>query len=346
MKRRTLTLSLATIVCLTGILNSTSASAENPFEKFIPRGKLLKKLKNEITGEPTAEREPAAGKAADGRPSTPTPAARPDGPSQTRVRSTRPRSTRNESQSNLQARHRHAVPTPAGARRVPTPSAAPDGAANAINKTPRPDTIAAARGFGMIVQPGRGDGLFVTRLHPQGNAAKAGFKPGDQVIGAGGVELTSLEEYDQITSSLGAGDQIEIEIDRRGREEKLMLQFGTALELPASAEVPAGNSASSTRTTEASRPIAASRYGNRSTGSMPSVLDGPAERVQGPVARVSQLPQEASAGSNRIQSLHQTIQSQQQAMQRMKEELAMLRRTNQPAIEPVANNWKFSMENK
>jgi len=52
MKRRNIALTLMATFCFSGVIGDNKTYADNPFEKFIPRGKLLKKLKDEFTGEP------------------------------------------------------------------------------------------------------------------------------------------------------------------------------------------------------------------------------------------------------------------------------------------------------
>ena len=59
-----------------------------------------------------------------------------------------------------------------------------------------------------------------------GNAAEAGLRRGDVLVEAGGVELTSIEEFEEIAKILGAGDQLELKVARSGRTGKVMLQHG------------------------------------------------------------------------------------------------------------------------
>lgn len=89
----------------------------------------------------------------------------------------------------------------------------------------------ATKGFGMLVEE-RNNSLIVRQLDSKGNAAEAGVKRGDVIQKGGGVEFKSAEEFNQIAEILKDGDQLEFEIVRRGKEEKLLILFGKAPETP------------------------------------------------------------------------------------------------------------------
>ena len=168
MKRRT-KISIIAITCF-GVLNPVSAFADNPLEKLIPRGTLFKKFKQEIVDEFGSKK----GKTPTPTPSrAPTPAARPDSrqtqaPTQART----PQNRRTEKQ-NVATR-----PLPPLNKQ-----AQPNNRRDTV-ATPRPiqpSSTNAAQGFGVVVQMAKNDDMVVTRVHPQGNAAKAGLRPGDLV---------------------------------------------------------------------------------------------------------------------------------------------------------------------
>ena len=318
MKRRT-KISIIAITCF-GVLSPVSAFADNPLEKLIPRGTLFKKLKKEIVDEfggdkaktptPTPRRAP-------------TPAARPANRQVQTPNRARTPQQRQSAQPNVATR-----PLP------PIKNRAQAGTNRNAAANPRPiqpATISAAKGFGVIVQMAKNSDLVVTRVHPQGNAVKAGLRPGDIVKTVGSVKLTSVEEYDQITKGLGAGDQMEFEVVRRGRPEKALVQFGTA---PKPSEVAATSPAPAM-----TAPDQVANYSPAELNGVPSVLDNSSQ----PAARVSSLPQGAPSvvavqNANEAR-LNRTIESQRAKMERMEQELEMLRRTNTPAIAPTENNW-------
>ncbi len=330
MKRR-ISISLIAITCF-GVLGPNTASAENPLDKLIPRGTLLKKLKEEIVGVgdkvkiPTPRRAPTL---------APTPA-----PSQTRSDDRRPQvATQQRTAPTLQQR-----PTSQQlqSRRQPGLATRPLPPMESSTQAPRRDGRPVQRrstepvvnstsaGFGAVVQMAKNNQLIVTRVLPQGNAIKAGLKPGDVVKSVGSVKLTSVEEYQQITKGLKPGDQMEFEFVRRGRDQKALVTFGTAPEVP----VPTINVAS-----EISVPTEPYMESTLDLEGVPSVLDSSIQ----PVARVSQLPPTApsvvtvpGATEKRLQ---RTIESQRAKMERMEQELEMLRKTNTPAIRPTENNW-------
>lgn len=72
----------------------------------------------------------------------------------------------------------------------------------------------------------KSDKFIVSKVDSRGNAQKAGIKRGDVILSAGGVELSSVEEFIEITKILGQGDQIELQVEQRGKEKDVVIQFG------------------------------------------------------------------------------------------------------------------------
>lgn len=306
MKQR-MNLSLIAITCL-GVLCPITANAENPLDKLIPRGTFLKKLKQEFIGE---------------KPSTPTPASIEARPEELLRKVAIEQRTPRQAQ---QLPTRHQVPQ----RRQRTLATRPLPPMEKPTQGSSKQAISSSVGFGTIVQMAKNNQMVVTRLHPQGNGVKAGLKPGDVVTSVGSVELTSAEVYQQVTEGLKPGDMMEFEFVRRGKPQKALVQFGTAPEVVASPAI------SSVATKAMPEHHVDS---NMNLDGVPSVLDGSVQ----PVARVSQLPPSAPSvvsvpGANE-QRLQRTIESQRAKMERMEQELEMLRRTNTPAIRPTENNW-------
>lgn len=79
------------------------------------------------------------------------------------------------------------------------------------------------------------DKVIVTKLDSKGNARKAGLKKGDVIHKAGGVQLGSLEEFEEITKILGQGDELEFGIESRGKKSDISIQFGKLTEKPTDA---------------------------------------------------------------------------------------------------------------
>ena len=310
MKRRNKVLTLITAICISGPLGSRPSKADNPFEKLIPRGKLIKKLKSELLGEDEPKRPTV-------RPSQqPTPAQR-------EARSGSDTRSRQPSRSNFQRLatqpSSHATP-----RTRPLPPLTDAASKRVVSKEQASRKSGGrAMGFGMMLNTNDNNDLYVARIQPGGNAAKAGLRPGDQIVAAGGGKLTAIEEFKQIAKSLGQGDQIEIEYVRQGKKQKSILQFGVA---PTEGAVVHAQPAA---------PKKATRMPHSVGSGMQSVLAAPIEhvsRLQAPAV---------SKQSNRIRSLNQTIEAQQAKMQAMADELELLRKSQQPAVTPTENSWSF-----
>jgi len=291
MNSRICLLSLATAVLL-----GTTTFADGPFDRFLPRGRLLKKLRDDFAGQPTPKQPTPAKK--------PTPAA-PKGPT-------------------LAARH-------AGQQQAATGQQA---------DAKRPMSVrSGADGFGMTVVVDNNEKFIVAQVLAEGNAAAAGIQRGDLLVGAGGVELTAIEEFQQIAKVLGAGDQLEIKINRRGKTDTVMLQHGQP---PSLEDVDADTADVATEAT--------SRYPNRQLASctrsrnqedfsfvppaddesrpgMRSVIEqpqAPFRRASTQKPALSQLQSNYRPQSTQVQP--QATQQQQQQIQALRQQLERLRR--------------------
>jgi hypothetical protein len=85
------------------------------------------------------------------------------------------------------------------------------------------------QGFGMATVE-KGDKLFVAEIIRGGNADEAGLKRGDQIVGIGGVEVENEESFEEIAEILNAGDNIEIAFKRRGRTDEVQVGYGNSPE--------------------------------------------------------------------------------------------------------------------
>ena len=314
MKRRNIALTLMASFCLSGAVGLSETRADNPFEKLIPRGKLLKKLKGDFTGEDTKVKLPVQRHGIQPRShAAPTPASQ----AGYAPRTTQPREPNLvPSQAHSATRTRPLPPISAGSR---------EGSANVVNANAN-----RKPGFGMMVQKSKNDKLVVSGVQRGGNASRAGLRPGDQLLSFGGGKLTGMEELTQIAKTLGQGDQVEVEFNRQGKKQKSLLQFGLA---PQEGQI-VTSSRSSKGTIES--------VDMEMDSDMLSVLDSPVEHIsrRGPIAASPAIA--AKKPSNgKITSLNETIEQQQSKMEAMAEELKLLRKAHQPAVEPTENNWTF-----
>jgi hypothetical protein len=95
-------------------------------------------------------------------------------------------------------------------------------------KQPKPST---KEGFGFELVDREG-GVFIDKVKPKGNADQAELKKGDRIAKIGGVEIELIQQFEEIAEMLENGDQIEIVISRRGKEEDVTLQFGQPPAVP------------------------------------------------------------------------------------------------------------------
>ena len=309
MKRRNIALTLMATFCLFGATGPNECRADNPFDKLIPRGKLLKMLKDEITGEEEKAKIPDPRRNVRPRPTAaPTPAAR-TGNERRPTQSREPQRVASRPQSPTRTRPLPPISTSARKRQ-----------AMSSNATSENRKV----GFGMMIEESGNDQMIVTAVQRDGNADRAGLRAGDQLLSVGGGKLTAVEEFKQIAKTLGQGDQIEIVFARQGKKRKSLLQFGSA---PQEGEVAASG-----------RNIVGIIESAEIDNSMQSVLDSPVERVSR-LEPITSRPSKATTG--KITSLNQTIDAQRIKMQAMAEELKLLRKAHQPAVEPTENNWSF-----
>jgi membrane-associated protease RseP (regulator of RpoE activity) len=299
MKIRTCLLATIAVALLT-----TATYADGPFDKFLPRGRLLKKLRDDVMGKPETK-EPTPAKPSDAKSQKgPTPA----------IRSTVQQPTQGQS---VDKRNDQGTP----------------------NKSRQPVAVkSGAEGFGMVVVADKNERVIVAQVAPKGNAAEAGLVRGDVIVEAGGVELTSIEEYREIAKMLGAGDQLELKVVRRGRPGKVMLQYGQP---PSLEDVEVGDvnakrgSGSNLRTARKD----ASQYGGDFSFVPPADQDsrpGMRSVVERPIAPVqsrSTQPQAMVQSQSRRpvappQQLHlqRTLSQQQQQIQALQQQLEQMRR--------------------
>ena len=213
----------------------------------------------------------------------------------------------------------------------------------------------------MAVEADKDDRVIVTQVLPGSNAAEAGLQRGDVIVAAGGVDLGSIEEFREITKIMGAGDQLDFKVARRGRESTLTLQHGQPPQLPDEDQLNDAPRAPSTEQSSAAadrrgrvtpRQTAGAYRGNfefvppaddHSVSGMRSVLDSPIieEPISAPVrTHVPARPASMSGAMNHIRSqprpqqpsrqLRPSIVQQQQQIRDLEQRLRLLQRQQGP----------------
>ncbi len=332
MKQQPILIAIAlttTIFC--GSVLCNCVTADTPDDRLFGNGRFLRRLRDDVVGKSKsdpkkkdeakkpAKADPRSG-AANSNDASPTPAKRTAKRAPTPA--VRPPAT-NPSQSKMPA------------ARSPY---APRSAAVPAKVDTRKDSKQTSVGFGMQIES-KNDQLIVTKTDSKGNAAEAGVRKGDVVVMVGGVEIGSIEELEEITKILGNGDQLEFEIARRGKKEKVLIQFGEA---PEEGEV------------VIERPeIPAKKVGNynflpepaeSSTGGFHSVLKDNRDQSGNWVPpNVNRIPQPATQSSlqphQRASEAKATMEQQRLQIQQLKREIERLRQQTESTTKGRNTNW-------
>jgi hypothetical protein len=232
------------IICLVGLMPAiTQAQSQNPLEKFqekvedaLPKGRFLKRLRDEVTGSKSGENKKAENQksARQGNASAnriPTPANRPNQSVLNPPPASDPQSglRRQPSSNSNRLSTEPAVPPKSNWLQPNNQSAPPRNLAfyQGPDRSKPKSSGAPKTGFGMQLEE-RDDRLVVTNVHDHGNASAIGLRRGDRIVKIGGVAVSNQKDFDEIAGVLGAGDQIQIVYDRRGDEKEENLQFGEA----------------------------------------------------------------------------------------------------------------------
>lgn len=195
---------------------------------------------------------------------------------------------------------------------------------------PTRSSAQATSGFGMLVEL-RKEKLFVTRLAPHGNAAKAGLRVGDQLISAGGIDFESLADYNGISEILSGGDQLEFEFRRGSKKNKKLISYGEVPEEGDETIVAPAESLSAASRREDTRP-AINRINTQPNNSfLPN-----SKNVQTRSNRNFSSTRQQSTGLTQAQ---QTIRAQQQELDRLRQQVNQLKK--QPAGDNVGSQLRI-----
>ncbi len=208
------------IFALTLTVMTGDLSAQDSKDRMFGNGKFLRRMKNEIMGDSSKaepkKKSPKKAKSKDksptsamGRSKSLTPAIKASSPWSAK----RPTLAKRPSGSDPQLNSSKVGSLLDVTKRGKAPVT--------VTRSSRKPTL----GFGMLLEI-RQDMLVVTQLDPKGNAAKSGVKRSDVVVEAGGIEMKTMQEFNDVTDVLQDGDQIEFVLLRRGKKEKMLIMHG------------------------------------------------------------------------------------------------------------------------
>lgn len=183
------------------------------------------------------------------------------------------------------------------------------------NRISAPATKSQKNGFGFTVAVDKKNQLLVSSVEKNGNAAEAGFRRGDRVTEIGGIEATSVEEFDEIAKIMGQGDEMEFKISRGGKSKSIGVRYGAAPEVADTPLSPEPSKFKSDRRYDFSPPNSPKHEGAQ------SVLSN---RPTASFARnvVSDQP---PSSNRQIQLLNQTIANQNRQIQQLRQQIQQLR---------------------
>lgn len=258
---------------------------------------------------------------------------------------TPPRSAATKPSSSRQGAQ---LPNPNTRPELGQPEAAPQGrqldfASTPSRKLPKPST---KEGFGFELVD-RDDGVYVDKVKPKGNADQAELKKGDRIVKIGGVEVELIQQFEEIAEMLESGDQIEIVISRRGKEEDVTLQFGQP---PAEPETPAESSQPAPPEFRLSEPGEIPDFAppaSESSRYEPGVTALPEENTSTPRTassngfRSPSLPVERDNSSGYAEAEYQrVIRQQQEQIRQLQLQLQQLRQQQLRAQQPPQTNQR------
>ena len=180
----------------------------------IGRGRLLKKMRDDLFGPPNNQAQLAKEQAA-------------------RAAQQKLEAARKAQLEQQKKNGRQPTPIGTGANKQPAKHGQPSQAARSPQQArpsqPRPNVARgnAKQGFGFQLTE-KNEKLIVSRVDPNSNAAGEGIRPGDVITGIGGVEVETTGAFDEIAEILSNGDTIEIAIQRGGKPSEIQVAYGEA----------------------------------------------------------------------------------------------------------------------
>ena len=127
----------------------------------------------------------------------------------------------------------------------------------------------------MRVEVDKNENFVVTHVDSNGNAATAGIRRGDFITQLGGADITAIEEFNEIVKVLGEGDQMELQIARRGQKQDVTVQYGEIPEVKETAKQSAGNSDIASPTKTGNSVTGPYEFVPQNGSQFRSVLEGP-----------------------------------------------------------------------
>ncbi|MFM7738563.1 MAG: PDZ domain-containing protein [Planctomycetota bacterium] len=257
-----------------------------------------------------------------------------------RNQATKPQSSRQSAQSpNSNTRPELGQPEPAPQGRQLDFASTPI----ASRKQPKPST---KEGFGFELVD-RDGGVFIDKVKPKGNADQAELRKGDRIAKIGGVEVELIEQFEEIAQMLENGDQIEIVISRRGKEEDVTLQFGQA---PAVPEAPAESTQTAPPEFRLSQPGEIPDFAppaSESSRYEPGVTELPEENETASRAsksngfRSPSLPAERDTSNGYAEAEYQrVIRQQQEQIRQLQAQLQQMRQQQLRTQQPPQSNQR------
>lgn len=296
------------------VVQSVSVQPVAAQEKLFGKGRFMKRMFRDLAPPPKSAKP--ASKKGQLQLKQPTFATRPAQNAQptladqsSRSRNTKLRSTQ-PARSELNRK---------SAKPLPKPSEAAD-----RDALPTRSNAKATLAFGMLVMLQK-DKLYVAQLDPEGNAAAAGVRIGDQLVAGGGIDFESMADYNGIGDILEDGDQLEFEVLRGGREREMMIVYGEVPKDQANAMLESRVEHKTTRDSSQRRSTQRPTVNQINTRANSSFMPN-RQNVEVPKRTQGFSPNNQQTSGRSSSS--QTIRRQQQEIQQLRYQLEQMKRRN------------------
>lgn len=287
----------------------------------IGRGRLLKKMRDDLFGSPEQRAKEEAARRAAVQKKREAARRKAELEAQRRAQANRQPTPaqRNRQPTPIQRTPVQGTPT----QRAPSPRASAQGVpaqrsqqtqqrSPARRQTPSKQVASSSNkqskrvGFGFEIVE-RKDKLIISKIDGKGNAAEIGLKRGDEIVGIGGIDVDTKESFDEIAGILNSGDTIEISYKRKGQVDDILIPFGQPEEMEDTA-------------------------GIEDEIQTPSRIDGndfapPANTAQG-----SRRGDRSDVLEREIQQLNRTVSKQRQTIEQLRTQIRALQQTSAPQL--------------